>query len=266
MTAVFDNRFKKVEERFEELKLSLKQGKISRQEFIDSLRQLRFRDDEGKFWMVGAQSGQWYYFDLENDDWVRSVPPVETGRKIVCPFCGFANDAGAEKCARCGAELSPSEDIPGQSRCPACGRLLEYPDADIQDGSQAAAGKIPKPVSGSRAEESSGIEEIRFINRFDPVSFFWFSSVSGIFIGLLLGLIVGVTDLFPGFVAALPQFFIDIQGKFPGGVIYPVVGAGLGFVFIGAAGFLAAAVSNLVLSLAGGIKIKTGSKSGGRSY
>jgi len=88
-----------------------------------------------------------------------------------------------------------------------------------------------------------------------PASFFWFSGILGLFAGMILGLIVGVTSLFPGVVAALPEFFLDVQGKLLGGVLFTIAGGLLGFVLCGPAGYATAAVANGVLSLTGGVRV-----------
>jgi hypothetical protein len=92
-----------------------------------------------------------------------------------------------------------------------------------------------------------------------PVSFFWFFGILGVFAGMLLGLVVGVTSLFPGFVSSLPGFFADIQGKLLGGVVFTIAGGLFGFVAAGPAGFLLAVVSNGILSLVGGVRVQAAS-------
>ena len=57
------DQFREVEAAFGRLKEKFGGGRISQQEFIDSLKQLRIKDDEGRFWMIGAQSGNWYFFN-----------------------------------------------------------------------------------------------------------------------------------------------------------------------------------------------------------
>jgi len=48
-------------------------GQISRDEFSRWIRNFKFRDPNGRFWTVGAQSGAWYHHDGER--WVRGAPP-----------------------------------------------------------------------------------------------------------------------------------------------------------------------------------------------
>ncbi len=59
--------------RFFELKGKLAVGQITEQEFKHALEQLRFQDPHGRWWMIGAQSGRWYYYDGAR--WLLGDPP-----------------------------------------------------------------------------------------------------------------------------------------------------------------------------------------------
>lgn len=59
--------------RFFELKGKLAVGQISDQEFKHELEKLRFQDPHGRWWMIGAQSGRWYYYDGAR--WLLGDPP-----------------------------------------------------------------------------------------------------------------------------------------------------------------------------------------------
>lgn len=244
------DQFREVEAALGNLKEKFNQGKISQREFIDSLKALRIRDDEGRFWMIGAQSGKWYYF--EGDDWVQAKPPSFGDRKAVCIYCGYENELEAETCVRCGGQKSAA----GEDRvCPQCGTKLGDPGSPCPvcetDVGTAAAGAdgVPDESGPEPAGTHLVIKAIR------PSSFFWFSGALGLFAGIILGLLVGVTNLFPRVVSGLPGFFVDIQGKLLGGIVFTVLGGLAGFAVAGAAGFVAANVSNWVLSLVGGVRI-----------
>lgn len=59
--------------RFFELKGKLAVGQITEQEFKHELEKLRFQDPHGRWWMIGAQSGRWYYYDGAR--WLLGDPP-----------------------------------------------------------------------------------------------------------------------------------------------------------------------------------------------
>jgi hypothetical protein len=246
------DQFRKVEAAFGRLKGKFNEGKISQREFIDSLKQLRLKDEEGRFWMIGAQTGKWYYFD--GNDWLPSEPPSLAERKAICIYCGFENDLEAEACQRCGGRQGGGGE---DAVCPVCGSMLEEGSGacPVCEGTAGRPGDQTVPSSGA-AVASPGSELV--VRGFEPVSFFWFFGALGLFAGILLGLIVGVTSFFPGIVAALPGFFAEIQGKLAGGVVFTILGGLVGFAAGGAGGYVAAAVSNGIFSLVGGLRVRVG--------
>ena len=88
------------------------------------------------------------------------------------------------------------------------------------------------------------------------LSFILFGGALGVAAGLLAGLLVGVTSLFPGFVQGLPAFFIEIQGKLWGGLIFTALGAVLGFLVFALGGLAVAVLINAALSFTGGLRIR----------
>jgi hypothetical protein len=265
-----EDRFRRVEKKFLSLKEDFRQGRISQREFIDALKQLRFRDDAGKFWMIGARTAKWYCFDYHKNDWVQSEPPSLGKHRAICIYCGFENDLEAEFCARCGNVPREDEGTKAGLVCPRCGTRLEAPDAScpvcltpssvLQDVPQDA---VPR-AAGDEALASGGQAESLFVVRsVRAISFFWFCGGLGVFAGILAGLLVGVTGFFPGFVARLPDFLTSIQGTLQGGIVFPLFGAVLGFACLGGAGFILAELSNVVLSLVGGLRFQAGRTSPG---
>jgi tetratricopeptide (TPR) repeat protein len=67
--------FKEAEERFYELKRRLDAGVISQEEFKAQVERLKVQDSQGRYWMIGVQSGKWYFYD--GTRWVRAEPPEE---------------------------------------------------------------------------------------------------------------------------------------------------------------------------------------------
>jgi hypothetical protein len=97
---------------------------------------------------------------------------------------------------------------------------------------------------------------VTVVRSLDVKSFFWFFGVFGLFAGILLGLLAGVTGLFAGFVDSLPAFFAEHRGDLIGGMSCSLVGAILGFGCGGAAGAFLAVASNGILSLVGGLRFR----------
>ena len=249
------DQFHEVASALARLKAEFSEGAISQQEFIDALKQLRIRDDAGRFWMIGVQSGKWYCSD--GSGWVQAEPPSASQRKAICIYCGFENDLEAETCARCG---SGRESVVERPLCPRCGTRLEVP-GEACPACRPAAGAGPAAAAAAAKAAPPAPARTLVIRAVQPASFFWFFGILGVFGGMLLGLLVGVTGLFPGLVSSLPGFFTDTQGKLLGGVVYTIAGGLLGFITAGLAGFFLAAVSNGILSLVGGIRVDVASVS-----
>ena len=180
--------------------------------------------------MIGAQSGQWYVY--ERGQWIEAKPPSQMERKAICIACGFENDLEAEI-------LRPLRQPAGRGRARRARR-----------GRRRRAFRLR-----AKRPPASAAGEI-VVRSLDLRSFFWFFGVFGLFAGILVGLLAGVTGLFAGFVDRLPAFFVEHQGDLLGGISCSVVGGVLGFGVGGAAGLLLAVVSNGILSLVGGLRFR----------
>jgi hypothetical protein len=245
-----ENQFKQVAEAFNKIKKKFQRGEISQQEFIDQLKKLRIKDSEGRFWMIGVKSGSWYYFD--GKDWVESKPPSFQEKKAICIYCGFENRLEAEACARCGESLGEKEIF-----CPKCGYRLDKPSqACPQCGRESAEWEIKKDKSleSGESDEKAGANFV--FRSLSPLSFLVFWGILGLFIGIILGAFTGATRAFPGFVQRLPDFFLEMQGKLIGSLIFGALGGVLGFLVFALLGLLVAILINLISSFAGGVKIR----------
>ena len=70
--------FKDVEEKYKQLKSQFDAGQISEQVYKDRLSELMIQDEQGRWWMIGYESGKWYYHDDTN--WVPAEPPISVGK------------------------------------------------------------------------------------------------------------------------------------------------------------------------------------------
>ena len=66
-----------IERRLHLLRQKLNAGAISSEQFETEVEKLHFTDAIGRAWMIGAQSGKWYYYD--GRQWVQSEPPRPAG-------------------------------------------------------------------------------------------------------------------------------------------------------------------------------------------
>ena len=67
------NTVEEIERRLYLLREKYNAGAISAEQFETEVEKLHFRDQRGVSWMIGAQSGQWYYHD--GKQWVQAEPP-----------------------------------------------------------------------------------------------------------------------------------------------------------------------------------------------
>lgn len=65
-----------MERKFFELKGKLDVGVVREDEFKAQVQKLRFQDKQGRWWMLGAQSGKWYVYD--GIRWIPGQPPADT--------------------------------------------------------------------------------------------------------------------------------------------------------------------------------------------
>lgn len=65
--------FEAAERKFFALKGKHASGLLTDEEYDAALKDLIIQDEEGRPWMLGAETGQWYYHDGE--DWVAGEPP-----------------------------------------------------------------------------------------------------------------------------------------------------------------------------------------------
>ncbi|HOI44428.1 MAG TPA: hypothetical protein PLX50_02305 [Candidatus Aminicenantes bacterium] len=245
-----DKQFRDVEATFNELKRQFRFGEISQREFIDRLKQLRIKDPNGRFWMIGAQSGRWYVF--EGKDWVKAEPPSFEEKKLICIYCGFENDLEAESCARCGNHVTEGEDSEEASGW--------GPGENVAGPGEGPSGHLP--AAGADVPDEDGVL-LYAVHSIRPGSFMIFSGTIGIFTGVLLGLILGATGFLPEFVALLPAFLQEMQGKLLGAIILTLLGGIAGFICFAGFGLLCVGMANGALSLAGGVQLRLEKRSGG---
>lgn len=245
-----DDRFKDVKADFDRLTVRFRNGEVSRGEYIQSLKRMRFKDDEGRFWMIGSQTGKWYCYD--GTGWVLSSPPSLGEKKAICIYCGYENDLESAVCAGCGGRVASEDEDMGA--CPVCGSPLN-PETGACPSCSAPMAAEPEPPAGA-APSRAGSGEDYVVRSVHPLSYLLFWGGMGIVAGVLSGLLAGATSFLPGISDALPAFFKDMQGQLVGGVVFAGIGGVAGFALFGAAGFLIALLANAILSFTGGVRMR----------
>ncbi|MBN1200841.1 MAG: transglycosylase domain-containing protein [Anaerolineae bacterium] len=67
------SQFEQVERKVDILRQRYNGGYLTREELQNELRNLMILDDSGRWWMLGLETNQWYYYD--GSDWVSALPP-----------------------------------------------------------------------------------------------------------------------------------------------------------------------------------------------
>ncbi|MCP2604858.1 zinc ribbon domain-containing protein [Candidatus Aminicenantes bacterium AH-873-B07] len=228
------DKFRKVEEEFHRLKYQLMKGIINREEFRKRLEKLMVKDEEGRYWMIGVQSGKWYYYN--GKQWIQSTPPFkEEEMKIICYSCERENEENAIFCVFCGIKLKEEIKI-----CLRCGNSLkdEYSFC---------------PMCGLSIED-----EKKYLFKFKNLVIgpsFPFVGGIGLILGAIIGIFMGASNYFYRFFTFLPFFLRDIHGGFMGSLIFGIFGGILGFILIGLIGLLFSLLINFISFLFGGFKI-----------
>ena len=63
-----------IEREYQRLKAQRASGALSEADLKARLQELMVEDEQGRWWMIGYETGQWYVHDGEK--WVRAEPPV----------------------------------------------------------------------------------------------------------------------------------------------------------------------------------------------
>ena len=70
----FARPFEEAESKFHKLKVSYRNGEITDDVFQNALKDLVLQDERGAYWMIGAESENWYRY--AGNDWVLADPPL----------------------------------------------------------------------------------------------------------------------------------------------------------------------------------------------
>jgi len=103
----------KIEAAFRDLKTSYENGSIEKSRYKDTLAKMKFKDNVGRYWTIGASTCRWYY-STDGSQWIEGVPTQDLEGQIY--------ETGASRktryCAKCGAALQ-GEDL----YCVSCGAM-----------------------------------------------------------------------------------------------------------------------------------------------
>lgn len=76
-------QFRQAQEKYFSLRGKFDTGHLSQEQFDAALRDLMLQDKQGRYWMIGADSGKWYYYD--GAKWVADDPYPGASSETVPP-------------------------------------------------------------------------------------------------------------------------------------------------------------------------------------
>jgi len=68
---------------FRKAQVDFNVGQLTEEEYHKALAELVVQDRKGEYWMLGVDSGDWYWFDGE--EWNKRTPPLVTSEKDLAP-------------------------------------------------------------------------------------------------------------------------------------------------------------------------------------
>ncbi len=67
-----ENEFLNIESKYKDLKSQLESGAIDKEVLKSELKKLMVRDEQGNYWMIGSNTGKWYFYD--GKEWKEKNP------------------------------------------------------------------------------------------------------------------------------------------------------------------------------------------------
>lgn len=97
--------FEELERTYDDLRGQFESGELSQDAFHAAVKKLSLKDEQGRVWTIGSQSGQWYVW--EGGAWAKAEPPqAAEPAGPTCLQCGAAVEAGSVFCGNCGQRLA----------------------------------------------------------------------------------------------------------------------------------------------------------------
>lgn len=110
------DKYRHAEDEYFKLRGQFDTGRLSQEQFDEKLRALMLQDEQGRYWMLGADSGKWYYYD--GTKWVQGDP--YPGASMPPPVVAAAAVPPSTSPASPPSPLSPASpsSSPGGRRIP----------------------------------------------------------------------------------------------------------------------------------------------------
>jgi hypothetical protein len=104
------DRYRSAEDKYYKLRGQFDTGRITQEQFDERLRELMIQDDRGRYWMLGADSGKWYYYD--GSSWVPGDPLDGAAAAAAAATAAAAESAAPTPAAGTGVAPRPAPQAP----------------------------------------------------------------------------------------------------------------------------------------------------------
>jgi hypothetical protein len=100
--------FAQADEKYDELKQEFEAGTLSAEAFEEALKEMMVLDDQERWWAKSRESGEWHYFDEEEDEWIQAKPAGY--QALTAPSPSEPGIGGAQRPMRGGAVASTARE------------------------------------------------------------------------------------------------------------------------------------------------------------
>ena len=184
-------------------------------------RDSKMDEEEYKFNDTSEKNGDIKFEDKKTDiNQIKLPDSSQNSTTVKCRKCGEQLSSGAKFCDRCGESIRPDQN--------------------------------KKTKNSTLAYNKDEIE----IRRIKLSSLIFLFGGLGVIVGVVLGAIFGVLDVFPKLLSYFPAMLQDARGKLQGGLIYGALGGitfSLVFMILAT---ITGIVYNMLSSIIGGIRFK----------
>jgi hypothetical protein len=237
------NKFKDIEELYQDLKYRHETGEVSEADMKSELKKLMVRDDDGHFWMIGSKTGGWYVYDGKN--WNAADPYAPTEKTAVLQ----PQAPRPERIELVAPIEKPEAPAAADALCKFCHSRLNEHDTYCN-----FCGGNQKAVAKSQARPGTEGELLVKAVRIFSVIFF-FGGI-GLVIGVICGASFGIFKILGDFIYQFPMMLQEMRGKIQGGLVFGAIGGIGGFIVGALLASLLGLFYNAMAFVFGGLRFK----------
>lgn len=283
-------KFKQTEARYNELREKIGRGELTKEQMKDELMRLMVQDENGRYWMLGAKTGNWYV--RTGNQWKAADPYEAYAEKEVLkpqvPDQPFPSVPASVRYTPAPAvdlfefkskvETEPDKEINEKVKEKDKDIIhREYDEANYTDCRMCksripnvasychfcgAPQKEPQEYSAPKENVEQDGESLLIIKSVTYMSFMFFCGGLGLICGVLIGATFGIIKTFLPDIARefLPLTLSETRGGISGGMIFAAIGGIGGFLVSSILALVLGSIYNLIAYVFGGIRLNVKQK------